>query len=51
MLHQIREFISGLIEKSMSKGRPNSDSFLDKDIFGIRTFEKKWDYVKWLNQK
>ena len=31
-------------------GKPYSDSFLDKDWFGIRSFEKKWDYIKWLNQ-
>lgn len=28
---------------------PNSDVFLDKDKYGIRTFEKKWDFVEWLN--
>ena len=31
------------------KGRPNSEFFLDKDKYGIRTFEKKWDFVSWLN--
>jgi len=31
------------------KGRPDSDSFLDKDKYGVRTFEKKWDFVSWLN--
>ena len=32
-----------------NKGRVNSESFLDKDQFGIRTFEKQWDFVSWLN--
>lgn len=27
----------------------NGPQYLDKDIFGIRTFEKQWDYVDWLN--
>lgn len=31
------------------KGKPNSESFLDEDEYGIRTFEKKWDFVSWLN--
>ena len=25
--------------------------FLDKDKYGIRTFEKQWDFVEWLNSK
>lgn len=29
--------------------RPNGDSFLDKDWLSIRTFEKQWDFVEWLN--
>lgn len=35
--------------KKSKKPRPNDFSFLDKDIFGIRTFEKQFDYVAWLN--
>lgn len=30
--------------------RPLGEQFLDKDTFGIRTFEKYFDYVKWLNE-
>lgn len=30
--------------------RVNGPQCLDKDIFGIRTFEKQWDYVDWLNR-
>lgn len=26
-----------------------SFNYLDKDFFGKRTFEKQWDYVRWLN--
>ncbi|MDO4340833.1 MAG: DUF1919 domain-containing protein, partial [Eubacteriales bacterium] len=29
--------------------RPNGEQFLDRDSFGIRTYEKRFDYVKWLN--
>lgn len=29
----------------------NGESYLDKDCFRIRTFEKYWDFVKWLNVK
>lgn len=29
--------------------QPNSEVFLDKDKYGIRTFEKKWDFISWLN--
>ena len=25
------------------------DIDLDEDEYGIRTFEKKWDFVSWLN--
>ena len=32
------------------KERVNGPQCLDKDIFGIRTFEKQWDYVDWLNR-
>lgn len=32
-------------------GRPNGESFLDKDDFGIRTFEKEWDFASWLNEE
>ena len=35
--------------KRDAKGRPDAQVFLDKNIFGIRTFERKWDFVKWLN--
>ena len=31
------------------KSRPNDCTFLDKDIFGMRTFEKQFDFVAWLN--
>ena len=37
--------------KRTNKNRENEQVFLDKDIFGIRTFEKQWDFVKWLNKK
>lgn len=35
--------------------KPNLDrrfreQFLDKDKYGIRTYEKQWDFVSWLNQ-
>lgn len=29
--------------------RPNGEQFLDRDSFGMRTYEKHFDYVKWLN--
>lgn len=29
--------------------RINGEAYLDKDWLGKRTFEKKWDFVKWLN--
>lgn len=32
------------------KKRFNGDAYLDQDWLGIRTFEKKWNFVKWLNQ-
>ena len=28
-----------------------SFNYLDKDFFGKRTFEKQWDYVKWINAR
>lgn len=31
--------------------RQFGDSFIDKDSFGIRTFEKQWDFVGWLNSE
>lgn len=33
------------------KGRANEQVFLDKDWFGITTFEKQFDFVAWLNDK
>lgn len=34
-----------------TKGNPeNSQVFLDRDFFGIHTFEKQWDFVDWLNK-
>ena len=30
--------------------RPNGLQFLDKDKYGIRTIEKQWNFVDWLNQ-
>lgn len=33
-----------------TEGKAFSDSFLDRDEFGLRTFEKQWNYVKWLNE-
>lgn len=30
-------------------GRPNEAHFLDRDYFGIQTFEKHFDFVAWLN--
>lgn len=32
-----------------NKGKVDSGVFLDKDMLGIRTFEKQWDFVSWLN--
>ena len=32
-------------------GRPMGQQFLDKDWLGMRTFEKQFNYVAWLNQK
>ena len=32
------------------RNRPLGEQFLDKDTFGIRTFEKYFDYVAWLNK-
>lgn len=29
--------------------RVNGEAYLDEDWLGRRTFEKKWDFVKWLN--
>ena len=29
--------------------RVNGKQYLDKDWLGFRTFEKQFDYVKWLN--
>lgn len=31
--------------------RPMNQQCLDRDWFGLRTFEKHFDYVKWLNQE
>ncbi len=31
--------------------RANGAQFLDKDVLGIRTFEKKFDFVTWLNKE
>lgn len=31
--------------------RNNDQVFLDDDFFGLRTFEKQWDFVKWLNRR
>lgn len=28
---------------------PANDNFLTKDKYGLRTFERKWDFVSWLN--
>ena len=30
-------------------GRPNEKHFLDRDYFGVQTFEKQFDFVAWLN--
>ena len=30
-------------------GRINGAQCLDKDIFGIHTFEKQWDFTAWIN--
>lgn len=32
-------------------GRPMGQQFMDRDWFGLRTFEKQFDYVGWLNQE
>lgn len=34
-----------------NKGRSDEQVFLDKDWFGIRTFEKQFDFVAWLNNE
>lgn len=31
------------------KSRPNDCTFMDRDALGFRTFEKQFDFVKWLN--
>ena len=31
--------------------RMHGDSFIDKDKYGITTFEKQWDFVEWLNSE
>lgn len=33
------------------RSRPNDCTFLDKDRFGLRTFEKQFDFVGWLNDE
>lgn len=33
------------------KPRPNDCTFLDRDSFQIRTFEKQFDFVAWLNDE
>lgn len=35
--------------KRSNKGRPDEQVFLDVDKFGIKTFEKQFDFVAWLN--
>ena len=35
--------------KPATESHPNYCTFLDKDIFGFRTFEKQFDFVQWLN--
>lgn len=37
------------IVKIKPTNRVNGQQYLDKDWFGFRTFEKQFDYVKWLN--
>lgn len=32
-----------------NKGRADEKVFLDRDYFGLRTFEKQWDFVDWIN--
>ena len=32
-------------------GRPNERHFLDRDSYGVQTFEKQFDFVNWLNGK
>ena len=41
----------GFIKTIRPSGRPMGQQFLDKDWLGMRTFEKQFDYVAWLNQK
>lgn len=38
------------VKKIKPSGRPGGEQFMDKDIWGLRTFEKQFDYVKWLNR-
>lgn len=33
-----------------NKGRADEHVFFDCDYFGLRTFEKQWDFVGWLNE-
>ena len=35
--------------KQMTKENDNDTVYLEKDKYGIRSFEKQWDYVDWLN--
>lgn len=37
--------------KQMTKKSENDNAFLEKDKYGIRTFERQWDYVDWLNTR
>ncbi len=34
-----------------ASGKPGGEQYLDKDWFGIRTFEKQFDFVNFLNSK
>ena len=37
--------------KQMTKENDNDTVYLDKDKYGIRSFEKQWNYVDWLNKR
>ena len=45
--HATEEYIYYL--KKTKRDRANKNYFIDKDKFNLRTFEKQFDFVKWLN--
>lgn len=37
--------------KQMTKENETDNVYLEKDKYGIRSFERQWDYVDWLNKR